>query len=693
MKDGVYDALFVAANACSNNRSLTALRSQRDSTIKEFLEAGKGLYIGHQAKIHENPSFGFLPEIFDLTTIVRPRAEERTTDADLKIVSSEAQHPIVTFPRKVDVRAIMSQCVNNNLVEGVYWDYLKPGSEGAYQPLLVDAKYEPQRDILVVSRTDLTPRIVISTLVVEWQGHDTLWENLVRYVVEGRPSLAVVSKLGTSSNNFRYLTSTIDVKKLPSAKYSFRSLDELKKVSVGPHDALIFDPAWPEKEVLDYYKGLLGTADTGISRIYFFSSTPQGDVIVNSISRFKEFNRISRNALTWLTSLRSESNQAYWGGSFWTTIDVLATLQEFGYPIKQYERILKAELQKHDIDGSYDEVLGPTCGLLEVYFWLYGKEDARYSRTLDWILSHMSGKTLYERASALETIVRLGETVEPHKLAEFKNEVVSVQSEAQNEFVIHRYVRCLLTCGFSSEAQMFALKLVTLQNKSDGGWINVSNTAATTLTLIRLQSAALKPDHDIDEMIFRGIQFIKSTYSEAKWSWENDPLATALALRALRQFEQLVTFPIDELLFSLQGVNKEARSLIAIEAATKQNMKLLQDLNDMSQQCDTGLTALNSSLEKERRDSKFSKILSVVAVGFMMVGLSVGMWLLKYLINNHKLTNVFAVGAAFLSQTSVELISTLAIVPLLCVTLLLAKFDWLPKALKAILEKIIGSKE
>ena len=125
MDENLYDALIISVNACSNHRILSALCEKRDTTIRNFLESGNGIYIGYQAKIGERTSYGFLPEPYDLSAEIRSRTAENTSDGNLIIAETAANHPLTTFPIKINIQSVVEQCLNNNLVAGIYWAHIK----------------------------------------------------------------------------------------------------------------------------------------------------------------------------------------------------------------------------------------------------------------------------------------------------------------------------------------------------------------------------------------------------------------------------------------------------------------------------------------------------------------------------------------------------------------------------------------
>jgi hypothetical protein len=192
----------------------------------------------------------------------------------------------------------------------------------------------------------------------------------------------------------------------------------------------------------------------------------------------------------------------------------------------------------------------------------------------------------------------------------------------------------------------------------------------------------------IDEMVFKGIELIKSNYSESKYSWDGDPLATALALRALKIFERQITFPVDELLVSLEGVNREARSMIAIDAAIRLNLETQHKINELQASSSANLNELQSLLQKEKNDGKFAKDLSLIASIFALLTISSLALFINYLLQNQKVSDFLSLLADFISDTYMLIIPTLAIVPLIFWILLLIRYKRMPKWLENLIRLV-----
>ena len=63
-----------------------------------------------------------------------------------------------------------------------------------YDILISDSQNSEIRPLLITSRLDLPSRIIISTLPIEWQGHNNLFNNITNYITEGKPEIAIITK-------------------------------------------------------------------------------------------------------------------------------------------------------------------------------------------------------------------------------------------------------------------------------------------------------------------------------------------------------------------------------------------------------------------------------------------------------------------------------------------------------------------
>lgn len=673
---GFYDALLIATNACSNLSILKMLRERANAELKTFLCAGKGFLVSHQDKLADAESYGIFPDGYDIRGRNRRRENNETsTQGHLTIVKGSSNNPVCSYPNRLLASRIADQALHNKMVEGLYVNYLVPISSGVYEPLFEDDDYTPARQLLLVTRPDLPPRIVVSGLLVDCQGHDELWENVLRYVVEGRPSIAIISKQGSSLLDFQYLAATLEIRKIPCARYDRRQLN-IDDIPLEAHDALLLDPNWNEHEVLALIDKYPRSSAPALNRLFFFRHSLKGEPILSIVSRRKDFERVSRNALTWLISMfPGIENRGYWAGSFWTTVDVLDTLVTFGRPIEEYRTAIFAEIDRHDKDGSYDEVVGTSCGLLQVYKWFLGTDDERYRRTLKWIRERMISKTLYEQATALEVLANLGEDIPQEMRQTFRSEVHVNLGSLNNEFALFRYITSLTACGYAKDAEELALKLEPLQDRCDGRWVNIPNTAATVQALLRLQDSVDQPSAIVEAMVFRGVQFIKQTYLDRCHNWDNNSLATAKCLKALKTFEQRISLPIDELLPSLEQCAAESRSFIAIDRATEMNVSLQKEVVNLRAAC--------TQLEE---GSRLSRRLNAVLLLITAPVIAVYLLYIRHLASHHLIWSSLPEFSSEVVQTSLAVLSFLVFIVLL---FLLERLDLLPAWVEKLVSPIL----
>jgi hypothetical protein len=684
LSETTYDAIVIASNACNDKQVREALEVERDRSLAGFLERGGGMLVSFQMRLAEYDFYEFIPAPFRVSATNRITEEkEHPTAGDLQVNEDHVDHVVLRYPNQINLEAVKDRCLHNNLVEGIYWTYLQPEEDKAYITVLEDASFAGKRPLLIVAREDFPARVVVSSLALDWQMHGELWDNCVRYVVEGRPAIAVVSKEASTAFDFRYLVTSLRIKKLPFVEYSQQ---DLSAVHIPPdlHNTIILDPAWHESELASFAQTHSPQIRAGSSRLYYFGQTPAGDISVTTVSRVKEFDLIARNVVTWLVrQFPEEEGKGYWEGSFWCTLDVLDTLTEFGHPVDQFREKILGEVAKHNRAGSYDEVVGASCAMLEAFHLLLGRDSPEFKTTLGWILDHVYSKTYFEQATAFDVLGRLGIDVPQHRKDAFRNEAMTAGISSENDFLLYRYAKSLLACAFVADAEQLALRLAALQDPKEGKWVNVPNTASVLHMLMMLRDASKRPNLTIDEMIFRGIQFIKSTYSPREFNWKNDVSATAKSLQALKYFEEKVTFPIDEVMSGLQAGVEAAESHIAIDVAAELNVKLQRENNRLTERLTEEQEMRQQEADERRLAIRLTAILAIPVSGITALGLL----FLAYLVSNDLLAAACGHVVPFLREWAVVTLPSAALIPLLLLVAILKRFRMLPSWLDTLMDR------
>jgi uncharacterized membrane protein len=680
-----YDAIIIATNACNDKQVREALAEEHNRSLAAFLRSGGGMLVSFQMRLADYESYEFVPAPFGVSATNRIRVkDEDPTTGDLQVNEDHAGHVVLRYPNQISIQAVKDRCLQNNLVEGIYWTYLQPEDERAYTCLLQDTSFDADRQLLIVSREDFPARVLVSSLALDWQMHWELWENCVRYVVEGRPTIAIVSKEASSAFDFRYLVTSLGIKKLPFVEYSQQHLSATG-IPLDIHNTVVLDPSWHESDIASFSRAHSDQIRAAASRLYYFGQTPAGDISVSTVSRVKEFDLVARNVITWLVhQFPEEEGKGYWEDSFWCTVDVLDTLTEFNQPVDQFKDRILTEIARHNREGSYDKVLGASCAMLEVFHLFLGKSSQDFQTTLEWIMDRVYSKTYFEQATAFDVLGRLGIDVPQNRKDAFRNEAMAAGISSQNDFLLYRYAKSLLACGFVVEAEQLALRLAELQDRKEGKWVNVPNTASVLHMLMILRNASQKPSRTIDEVVFRGIQFIKSAYLPDGFNWKGDVSATAKSLKALKHFEDKITFPIDEVLSGLQVGVTAAESHIAIDVAADLNVKLQRQNNRLAER----LREREQKQRLEARERALAIRLAVILAIPLSATAALGLAFLAYLVSNDLLGIAWTHLAAFLHDWALVILPGAGLAPIILLLLILRRFRMLPWWLAPLLARL-----
>src|SRR5205823_2366401 len=133
------------------------------------------------------------------------------------------------------------------------------------------------------------------------------------------------------------------------------------------HKFHLLSPGWSEEEAASYWKRV-SEADQDC-RVYCFKKADGVPSLVE-YSRYSFSNAMIRESLAWLSACFKNGR---FQGSFWITRDVLELYVSLSLPLDSIRDEVLRRAQEHDVNGSYDGLMGSTCALLEVYAWLLGK--------------------------------------------------------------------------------------------------------------------------------------------------------------------------------------------------------------------------------------------------------------------------------------------------------------------------------
>lgn len=657
---GRYDGIVIATNAC-NDQTVRDLIQEEDNQKKlnDFIRKGGGLFVSLQMRLSDLPQYGFLPSPFDAALITRKEFGE---EGHLVFPAEQEKHILYKYPHNVKSEDVVRQCLHNEFVKSLYRAYLRPIEDGIYDVVLIDDKYGDFRPLLLCSRANNEGRVVLASIPLDWQAHQQLLENVIHFVVEGQPDLAVIEKMGETVFDFQYLVENLAVTKVPFSRYVQSKLD-FDKINFDIHDTIILDPGWTYEDLVNsnYSQSALRMSPT--TRLFFFSQTRDNKPIVSYVGGLRNVDVLLPSTITWL---KASYKDGRWGGSFWHTFDVIENLIELGIDLKEYsEEILKG-ISSHVVDGSYDEVMGATCAMLKILKIFKGIEDPQFKSTLKWIQKRYPEASLYEQAAAIDTLNEVGLPFAENVLVDFRAKSMQLLPALNDDLRLYRFAKTLISSNYIDDGLRICMKLASYQSE-EGAWLNIARTSSILLLLIRIQRLVNTPPKNMDEMIFRGITYLKSTYNVNTGNWNNDVAATSKALRAIVEFEQRVSYPIDELVQTLQRSERNTREYRTIATAAAENSRLQKER-----------ASLTLDLISEKKTRKISTTLAITLALVSTPVFTILLLMLFHSIKTDNITTFIDYFRVFIKDWVLEISASLIAIPLIILYIILRSFGSIP---------------
>lgn len=549
-----YDSLIITTNATSDKIVYNKLKKEK-STIKEFIDSEKGIFISSQKKLgKQNSSTGFLPEIYDFQT--KPRPEESSEDGLISFFDNKEDHILLCYPNKIDVDNINRQCENNPFMRHFYRSCVQPDDEITYTPILVDnKKYQNKiKRNLVMTNTFSKQRIVISTIVLDWAYHKELLANIITFITEGLPQIAFVVK---HSNSIKKLSeSAKNLKKSHSIYNSLESIDRLHK---SIHNVYILSSDFTENHIFKFLKSIENKNDFNEKRVYQ-AKEENGVLKLIRHSKYSSIDKIIRSSVSWLKSQHS-IGKGMWHDSFWTTFEILLLFDGLGMKLNDYIIPVLNDIKGHTDKGlrrhynqskySYDGVVSATCGLIRLLLLLKNKgyeqtifNDDDLKGSIEWITENerFKAQSPFDKRSIVLTLSLIQDLNRYNITEEQYSEMIAAASQdiaGKSEYSEIEKCQIISIYLLKQEANENEIKSLIKSIKDDqvlGAWSNnIGRTANVLIFLLqnfdKLESKFIG-ESDLENMIYRGILFLRSKYNNKNWG-DEDIQATAKAAHAI----------------------------------------------------------------------------------------------------------------------------------------------------------------
>lgn len=630
-----FDALFVSTNAASDEKTRTALE-QNLELIDQFLRSGKGIYLGYQKKMsvpfgHAVTTGTLLPVPYSVTMQNRPESEPDSSIGKISI-AERSPHSVGSFlllnsPHEVSEELIMTHCRENDFKAHAYRAILVPFNEAAFETVLEDRSYDGPRRLMLANRSSTAgERVVVSTIAVDWENHRRLLENIIAYITEGVPRVALIAQQQAGDLGFDFIRSTAKLLRVPNRQYSSLAVpEELSRI----HNVYIVSAKWSQESVEKFWRTVTGPRPRTIqpaasfSRLYHLGDSSRGCTSLTRYVNYTTIDVVVNDALLWL---EQHFRGGFWAGGFWNTHDVLQMMDGLDLDASSYLPGVLRDIEPHLRPGGYDAVMGPSCGLLSLLNRLSVRYEAelnaggfpveRRAHIASWILDNLEGQSDVARQVAARALFgKGGEPVLAALRARGRDDAVSSlrrivrnglnvsieRVSSMSEMDLVRLVQ--LTYTVPALESVLAASLAELKNRQDdtGLWGSVGRTANIVTSMLEIGEAppSLAQDSEWDEAVSRAVEALRGSYSHQLSSWGGIIQDTAMSAHALGLYRSRYDVESQEL---FETVEADARSTQRSSSVGRARIDL-GELFARELKREEGLRALRLEVESAQRQA------------------------------------------------------------------------------------------
>lgn len=661
-----FDGLFICTNATSDSDTLNTLRINKE-IIEKFISLGKGIYLSYQKKLELKPDdihnpTGFLPQELEIYSVSRP--EESSGEGEVSIKKTfdtqiNTINIILHYPEKITAKEIMRVCQNNDFKKHLYRVYLQSVNQ-AYHTLVYDKKYdnkEEERPLILVNRqSGISGRIVISAIPLDWEWHLKLLTNIVKYVSEGLPSVALISGATPTTEDFKDLISRTTLSKIPFASYS--SYKEIPSELIGMHGIYVFSTECSENEVAEFWDTIDSTKEHlhfNYKQLYKINKDVNGKYFLIKRSNYTSTDLTIDKAFTWLD--RKYKNKM-WNGGWWNTFDVFSMMIALDIDCEKYIQGVFADIQGENIEsdnkknhykhGSYDGVIGATCGLLELGISLVqAHPDAmqkvhfdhyRLQEIANWILNQYDKHHINDRRYAIIVLTKYSELIKEKKIQwkmedkyyEMLNKYEELlikfekEHEIENYIDVSRAINLAISVGATKETIRNLFDRLLKNQEKNGSWDdNIRRTAHIVVNLMTSYGDLKKNLIDntvqttyLNELLYKAILYLRSTYNEETGNWNDNIQTTAKSAQAIGMHNKKFGYAQHELFETLQ---REIKHIDNSNMMREIRSELSLYRNNLTKAY-SEIKQINNKIQKiNRKDKKLFYCLIVIITIYMCI--------------------------------------------------------------------------
>lgn len=694
-----FDSLIIATNA-SDDRSLYSVLVSHKDDIERFICAGKGVFVSSQKKLATRidaatNEISILPSKYDYCLVERP--EKSSAEGIISIFNENDL--VLSYPSVINEELIEYRCTNNSFMPHKYRSHIIPRDSSQYISILIDKtgevpsvlenEFEKHRKVLLRS-ANLSERVIISTMALDWASHEELLENILVYITEGVSRFAFIRKpIANGIDALASYTLRAKISKIPFRVYENPTIDALAKLQ---HSIYIFDPQFSELEVNEFWKKC--NQDNKFVTIYHLVVV-ENALVLRELTSETSIDSILLEVVHWLSGYFYPQ---LWGKSMWTYNYTLLMMKDLNVDFTSYLPHIYNELSLHftkdaTIIDSYDRVTNATCMMLEVLFFIYLdntniKDCAAeqypiidlYNKVLIWLIEKLANdsSTKFDCLYITKTLLKIGyeEKLNDNEQVNFWETILTVIKSFPNLMEYSNVTLCQLAYIIAritstpkaksvlpaneARKRLREVVILILERQSDNGeWSNISETGEVATLLLQLKrsfdSLVESLSVEFNERIILAIEYLYAKYDRYNNCWSNDINATVRAMHAIGLFDIVYNFSVSDFFFEVS--NKGNKALV--NANVSNQINALQTAIAGIQERDQIVKKLNGEVNhqsKEIESIKKKKVfyrnlfwgafVMLLCLGFMAVlvglGLSSHEEILLELFNNWRAEFIFA---------------------------------------------------
>ncbi len=382
------DCIMFAANSLNDKVIREFVYGERFiSAFREFTAAGKACLILHQngitTKYGETNPFPFIEET---PTYCLNALFKNPEDVELSF-NDCFYRQFFEFPYAVTFDDILKQASSRDL-RGLYWTSMALQNNDFWVPVLKDSK---DNNIIVKAAKH---NIIYCSLVLDWQGHTRLLNNMLINLIVNNNSLAILECGENDSLGYNYFLNSLSSSKLHFLKYNiecekceFGYETLVKNIKLGLHSTVLVTSGAKGKlsaEIYDSFKRY----GVKIIEMQDERESQKDSFVIHSAEK---------SIKCYLNETELKVQQMLVSGfinkSFIKTIDVLMILTDFQklgltkgtYNKENLKRITSLISARICDNGSFDNTFGATCKALWYFNEFFGPNDKQTKQIWKYI--------------------------------------------------------------------------------------------------------------------------------------------------------------------------------------------------------------------------------------------------------------------------------------------------------------------